>query len=131
MNVSPKARDYMSRNPITLTPGTDVHQAIRIFLDKRVSGAPVVDEQGRLVGVLSSRDCLKVAFSASYHREPGGTVSDYMSREVEAIDADTDIVEVAGRFLKGRYRRFPVVENGQLVGLLSRYDILKAIEDLW
>lgn len=54
-----------------------------------------------------------------------------MSENVETIDAGTDIVEVAELFLKSRYRRFPVMEKGRLVGLISRYDALAAIEDLW
>ena len=131
MSPSPKARDYMSTDLVAFTPDTDIHRAIGMLLKNRFSGAPVVDEQGRLVGILSSKDCLRVAFSASYHKEPGGTVSDYMSREVKTVDAAADIVEVAEMFVKGPYRRFPVMENGRLVGLLSRRDILKAIEDLW
>ena len=74
---------------------------------------------------------LKIAFSASYHKEPGGSVSDYMSRDVQTVDASADIIEVAEMFVKAAYRRFPVMKNGQLVGQLSRHDILKAIRDLW
>ncbi len=131
MSPSPRARDYMSTDLVAFTPDTDIHRAIGILLKNRFSGAPVVDEQGKLVGVLSSKDCLRVAFSASYHKEPGGTVSDYMSREVKTVDAAADIVEVAEMFVKGPYRRFPVMENGRMVGLLNRRDILKAIEDFW
>ena len=54
-----------------------------------------------------------------------------MSENVETIDAGTDIVEVADLFLKSRYRRFPVTANDRLVGLISRYDVLKALADLW
>ncbi|MCK5274149.1 MAG: CBS domain-containing protein [Alphaproteobacteria bacterium] len=131
MSPSPTTRDYMSTDLVTFAPDTDIHRAIGTLLEKRISGAPVVDERGQLVGILSSKDCLRVAFSASYHQEPGGTVSDYMSREVKTVDAAADIVAVAEMFVKGPYRRFPVMENGRLVGLLSRHDILKAIEDLW
>ena len=121
----------MTTNLVAFTPGTDIHRAVGMLLEKRISGAPVIDEQGHLVGILSSKDCLKVAFSASYHREPGGTVSNYMSSDVKTVDVAADIVAVAEMFVKGPYRRFPVMENGRLVGLLSRHDILKAIEDLW
>lgn len=131
MSPSPKARDYMSTDLITFGPDTDIHRAIRTLLEKRISGAPVVDEPDRLVGILSTKDCLRVAFSASYHRELGGTVSDYMSRDVKTVDADADIVEVAEMFVKGPYRRFPVTDNGRMIGLLARRDILKAIEDFW
>ncbi len=131
MSPSPIARDYMSKDLVTVTPGTDIHRAIRVLLEKRISGAPVVDERGDLVGILSKKDCLKVAFSASYHKELGGPVSEYMSRDVQIIEAGTDIVEVAEMFVKGPYRRFPVMDNGRLVGQISRHDILKAIEQFW
>jgi len=125
------ARDYMTRDVITITPGMDIHLAIKLLVEKKISGTPVVDDSGRLVGILSTRDCLKVAFNSSYHQDRGGRVADYMSENVETIDTGTDIVEVAELFLKSRYRRFPVMENGRLVGLISRYDALAAIEDLW
>lgn len=131
MTRSVKARDYMATRLVTLTPETDIHRAIKLLLKHRISGAPVVDADGRLVGVLSKKDCFKVAFSASYHKQWGGPVADYMTRDVETIDAETDIIAVAEMFLAGPYRRFPVMSQGRLVGQISRYDVLKALEDLW
>jgi CBS domain-containing protein len=123
----------MSTDLVTFAPDTDIHRAIGMLLENRISGGPVIDERGRLVGILSKKDCLRVAFSASYHKEPGGSVSDYMSRDVQTVEASADIIEVAEMFVKAAYRRFPVMKNGQLVGQLSRHDILKAkaIRDLW
>lgn len=123
--------NYMTRNPVTFTPGTDIHHAIGTLLKNRISGAPVLDEHGELVGVISKKDCLRIAFSTSYHQEPGGRVSDFMSREVETVGAETDIVEVAEFFLNSRYRRFPVVRDGRLIGVISRHDVLGALQDLW
>jgi CBS domain-containing protein len=131
MNRSAKARNYMSVRLVTLTPEMDIHRAIKLLLKHRISGAPVVDAQGNLMGVLSKKDCLRVAFSASYHKELGGPVADYMTTQVQTIDADTDIVEVVEKFLHGPYRRFPVMENGRLVGQISRHDVLRALEELW
>ncbi len=131
MNRSATARDYMAAKLITLAPDMDIHLAIKTLLDKRISGAPVVDERGDLVGVLSKKDCFKVAFSASYHKDWGGRVSDYMTAEVQTIDADTDIVAVAELFLKSPFRRYPVMSDERLVGQISRHDVLKALEDLW
>jgi len=121
----------MTSDLVTFSPGMDIHRAIKLLVQNRISGAPVIDETNRLVGILSKKDCLKVAFSASYHQELGGRVSDYMSRDVETLDADTNIIEGAERFLNSVYRRFPVMDNGRLVGQISRHDILKAIEELW
>jgi CBS domain-containing protein len=131
MNRSATARDYMTANPITVGPDMDIHQAIRLLLKNRISGAPVVDGQANLIGIISKKDCLKVAFRAGYHKERAGPVSDYMSREVRTVEAGTDIVAVAEQFLKGPFRRFPVLADNRLVGQISRHDVLRALEDLW
>ncbi len=128
---SARVKDFMTADPVILAPDMDIHRAIKILLEREISGAPVLDEQGGLVGILSIKDCLKVAFSASYHREWGGPVSEFMSSEVQTIESDMDIVEAAELFLKVRYRRFPVVTNGRLDGLISRYDVLRALDALW
>ena len=122
---------YMSSDLVTFSPAMDLHRAIRLLLKNRISGAPVVDSQGRLVGILTKKDCLKVAFSASYHQEWGGHVAQVMSREVQTVDAQSDVVEVAELFLNSRFRRFPVMKNGRLVGVISRHDVLRALDDLW
>ena len=131
MRGSGTASDYMSGDPVTFTPETDIHRAIKALLEHRISGAPVLDGEGRLVGVLTKKDCLKIAFSASYHQEWGGRVAEFMSAEVKTVDADTDVVEVAELFLNSRFHRFPVMRNGRLVGIISRHDVLRALEDLW
>jgi len=125
------ARDYMALDVIALTPEMDLQRAVLLLLKHSISGAPVIDSGGAVIGILAEKDCLRIAFDASYHREPCGPVSDYMSTEVETIDANTDIVEVLERFLKSRYRRFPVVSGNRLVGVISRRDALRALSDLW
>lgn len=123
--------DFMTTDLITVTPDMDIHRAIKILLERQISGVPVIGESGELVGILSVKDCLKIAFSASYHQEWAGPVSEFMSAEVQTIESDTDIVEAAEIFLRNRYRRFPVVTDGRLVGMISRYDVLRALEELW
>jgi CBS domain-containing protein len=123
--------DFMTTDLVTVTPDMDIHRAIKILLERQISGVPVIGESGELVGILSVKDCLKIAFSASYHQEWAGPVSEFMSAEVQTIESDTDIVEAAEIFLKNRYRRFPVVTDGRLVGMISRYDVLRALEELW
>ncbi len=127
----PRIDDYMSRDLITLTPEIEINHAMNILLDRRLSGAPVLDETSRLVGVLSKKDCLKAALHASYFQEWGGTVRDYMSQSVETLEAGTDIVEAANAFLASPFRRFPVMRNGKLVGQVSRAAILRALRDCW
>jgi CBS domain-containing protein len=131
MTDRPKIRDYMATDLTTLTPGMEVLHAMEILLEKRISGAPVIDAQGELVGVLSKKDCLRAALNASYHQEWGGAVSDYMTSPVDTLDADLDIVAAAERFLAGHYRRFPVLQGGRLVGQISRADLLRALVENW
>ena len=119
--------DIMTVGLVTFTPDTSVHEAIKVLLDRRFSGAPVVDADGNLVGVLSKKDCFKVVFNTSYHHEWGGTVADYMSTKVKTLDADTDLINAARHFLDSPYRRFPVMRDGQLVGQISRADLLRAL----
>ncbi len=126
-----KARDYMSANLVAFTPDTDILTAISQLVDMRISGAPIVDNQGNLVGILSEKDCLRVALQASYHAESAGTVSEHMHGEVKTVDADAGIVEVARMFLADDFRRYPVMKDNRLVGQISRRDALRALAKLW
>ncbi|MBT8117974.1 MAG: CBS domain-containing protein [Gammaproteobacteria bacterium] len=125
------ARDYMSATLVTFTPDTDIHAAINQLIEKRISGAPVVDKQGNLVGILSEKDCLQTALHASYHGESAGTVAEYMHGEVKTVDAEASIADVAAMFIRDDYRRYPVMSDNRLVGQISRRDVLRALEALW
>ena len=127
---STKVRDYMAASLVTFRPDMEILRAISLLVEKRISGAPVVDERGNLVGVLSEQDCIQVALRAGYHEEFGGRVSEFMSREVETIDADASILQLAEKFVNARYRRYPVLDDNRLVGQISRRDVLKALEAL-
>lgn len=124
-------KDYMATGLVTLTAEMGVMEAVQKFLDYRISGAPVVDERGNMIGMLSEKDCLKVVLNAAYYEEMGGTVSDFMVKDVVTIDASTGIVEVAEMFIKSSFRRYPVVSDDKLIGQISRRDVLKALENLW
>jgi len=123
-------KDYMSTNLLTFNPETDMRTAIHDLVANNISGAPVVDDSGNLVGMLSERDCLKVALSSGYNAEPGGKVAEYMSQPVETVTVDTSILEVADKFISGRFHRYPVLQENTLVGQVSRSDVLKALEKL-
>lgn len=131
MTSRPTIADYMARDVATLRPGMEINHAVAVLLEKGYSGAPVVDGAGKLVGVLSMKDCLRAALNASYFQEWGGTVADYMSTTVETLDAAFDIVQAAEHFLTSRYRRFPVMSEGRLVGQISRVDLLRALAEQW
>jgi len=124
-------KDYMSAHLITFTPDMDLLTAINKLIHYRISGAPVVDEHGTLIGMLSERDFMKIALFTSYDEHPAGKVSGYMSRTVETVDAEASICEVAEKFIKGHYRRYPVLWEQRLVGQISRHDVLKALAEFW
>ncbi len=123
---------YMARDVITFSPEQSIYDAIDIMLEKRISGGPVLDNSGALIGILSEKDCLKVMVDAVYHNQPNtdGKVKDYMSTTVTTVDIKKDVIDVANMFLSSNFRRYPVVENGKLMGQVSRRDVMKAAAKL-
>lgn len=123
--------EHMTRDVVTLKPGQEINSALHVLLNHRVSGAPVVDSAGILVGILTEKDCLRAAMEASYYRDWGKSVETYMARDVVTMLPGLDILSACQRFLDSPYRRFPVVEEGRLIGQISRTDILRALADSW
>lgn len=131
--MNPKSalvRDYMAGRLVTFKPDTDVLDAIQELLRHRIAGAPVVNDEGELVGMLSELDCLKVALNAGYYGDWGGPVGDLMTSVVESVDAETSIIDVAQKFVDSGFRRFPVLLDNRLVGQISRRDVLRALSQL-
>jgi len=127
---SVKVQDYMTSKLITFKPETDLFAAIKVFTDHNISGAPVVNERGELIGMLSEVDCLKEILSHTYHEdEKGGVVGDIMTVEVDTVAADADIIALSEQFIAGKRRRLPVLRAGKLVGQISRKDVLRAVRD--
>lgn len=123
-------KDYMTRTLVTFKPEMDVLDAVHELVKHRIAGAPVVDDAGSLVGVLSELDCLKITLNAGYHGHWGGPVADFMSRDVTTVDAQMSIIDLAQQFLDSGFRRFPVMHENRLVGQISRRDALRALEQL-
>ena len=131
--MTPKSalvKNYMTGKLVTFHPDTDVLDAIHELLNNGIAGAPVTDDHGDLVGMLSELDCMKVALHAGYHGQWGGPVSDYMTTNTETVDADMNIIDLAQHFLDTGFRRFPVLKDHRLVGQISRRDVLRALSRL-
>ncbi len=125
------ARDIMARHLVTFRPDMSIMDAIGIMLRKRISGAPVVNEQGQLLGMLSEYDCLRVLASGEYSAEDyeeQDQVGVWMSKDPETIAPDVDIYRLAHSLLDRGVRRLPVLEDGKVVGQVSRRDVLRGIE---
>ncbi len=123
---------YMTRNLVTFRPEQSIREVMDTLVKKNISGGPVVDDTGRLVGIISEGDCLKQVVKAKYHNLPAdkGSVGDHMKTDVKTIRPDKDIFEAANQFLNMKIRRFPVLDNGKLIGQISQKDIMKAIMKL-
>ncbi|MGE0621727.1 MAG: CBS domain-containing protein [Pseudomonadales bacterium] len=124
-----RVRDYMTRTPFTVPPDMEIMRAVGLLVTEDLSGFPVVNDAGELLGMLTERDIIRVGIQAGYFDEIVGSVGDYMTRELETVHPDESLIDVAERFVTSSHRRFPVVEDGRLVGLLCRRDVLRALTD--
>jgi len=126
--VQLKVRDYMTTNLITYRPDQSVQEVVESLINNKISGGPVVNSRNELVGIISEGDCLKQLSESRYYNMPleHDNVEKRMATNVETIDGDMDVFDAANKFLQSKRRRFPIVENGKLVGQISQKDILKA-----
>ena len=119
-------------NMVTFKPDQPIQDVISTIVNKKIAGAPVLDDQHHLVGMISEKDCLRLIVDQAYYNMPPETrkVSDYMTPKVQSLSPKTTIVEAAIEFLNSPIRRFPVVEDGMLIGQVSRRHILRAAQDM-
>jgi len=133
VNHIPSVEEYMTRDLITFKKDTDINVVIKSLLDNKISGAPVLDNNGQVVGLIDDKDCLNVLFGNVYNRLPTttDTVSNYMSNVMKSINVNQNILDVALVFVSSPYKRLMVMDdNNKLVGQISRVDILRAITEL-
>ena len=120
--------DFMTTHLATARPEMDLLALVDLLLIQGISGAPVVDQDGKLVGMISEQDCLRKILVGTYQGDIGGRVEDAMTSPVETVKMGASIVEVAEQMLMTNRRRFPVVDlEGRLRGQISRRDLLKAV----
>lgn len=127
-----KVRDYMTTKLITFRPDQSVQEVVEALIKYKISGGPVVNQNQELVGIISEGDCLKQLSESRYYNMPleHDNVEKRMATNVETIDGNLDVFDAANKFLQSKRRRFPIVENGKLVGQISQKDILKAALEL-
>jgi CBS domain-containing protein len=123
-----KVSDYMTTDLITFTPDQTIESVMDKLIKYRISGGPVVNEKHELVGIISEGDCIKQISESRYYNMPMSdkTIEKHMATDVETIDGNMNIFDAANKFLEAKRRRFPIVENGKLVGQISQKDVLKA-----
>jgi CBS domain-containing protein len=139
------AAEIMTRNVITATPKTEVREIVDLMIKNRISAVPVVDDGGRVIGMVSEGDLMRrvennterrdswwlaALFSArndadSYVKSHGRRAEDVMTREPITISEDTPLYKIAQTLEKNHIKRVPVVTNGKLVGIVSRSNLLQ------
>ncbi|OMH37521.1 protein-inosine monophosphate dehydrogenase [Motiliproteus sp. MSK22-1] len=122
-------RDYMIDNPVEISKDAGIMEAVHLILVNKISGLCVVDDDHKLVGVLSELDCLDGILKASYNDSGIGKVEDVMSTDLVVASQGEDIVDVASDMLKTNSRRRPVVENGKLIGQITCRQLLRAVKE--
>ncbi|GGF42974.1 CBS domain-containing protein [Echinicola rosea] len=124
--------DHMTTNLTTFHPEDTIDHVVQILTQKRISGAPVLDDGQNLVGIISEVDCLKEIIRGKYNNTPrmAGRVHEHMTKDVITMDPELTIFDAAHRFLELKIRRFPVLKDGRLLGQISLSDIIRAMPRL-
>jgi len=124
------ARDIIARDEVTLTAGTDIYGAVQQLLANKLTEAAVVDDQGARLGMVTERECLKVLVGGALDGLPSGHVNDYMISPAQSVALTASIYDIVHVFLTGAFRKLPVVDQGRVVGQVSRWDALVALASL-
>ena len=123
-----KASDVMQTDLITVSQDTPILEAMELIVENRITGLPVVAEDMKLTGIISEKDILKIAYqviTGSYDPGPStDKVKDFMTNDVITFRPHDNLADICQCFLDKPFRRVPVVEDGRLVGLISRKDII-------
>ena len=118
------AGSIMTTDLVTVRPDASIEEAIEILLNQRISGLPVTDDDGRLVGVITEFALLAVTYDK---RVKNHTVNQHMTREVITVDINDPVSRIADLCIVHRVRRVPVMQDGRLIGIIARRDVLRAL----
>ena len=123
-----RAKDIMSTNVISVKNDDSIFEAIKLLVDKNISGLPVVDDNMTLTGILSEKDVVDLYYE--HEQADGKTVSDYMTHPAVCFDENNALLNVCNFLAKNIFRRVPVTSGGKLVGIISIKDILNSVLQL-
>ena len=121
------AKDLMQTNLIVATTEMLVVDVIDILGEKKITALPVVDSEGNLVGIISEKDILEIAYqiiAGYYDFNKGQTVADMMITDVVTFKSEDNLADICQSFMSRPFRRVPVVEDGKPIGIISRRDII-------
>ena len=130
MEKLPKISECMDQVVPTLNPDTPIMKAVSFLLRHRVTGAPVVDYKGTLLGMITESDLLRLITEGGGAKPPIDVkVSDFMTTDVITVPSTPDVYYVAGLFNEHKFRRLPIVDDGKLVGAITRFDLLRVVQE--
>ncbi len=121
-------KDYMQANVLAVKSNASVREVVEYLLKWNITGAPVVDEDMKVIGFVSEQDCMKEMLNSAFYAEDSTQVTHIMRPDVLSVAPDTSILEIAEIMLGNKPKNYPVVENGKLVGLINRRHILQALK---
>jgi len=131
-NLPVLVKDHMSTSLVTFHAEDSIDHVLEVLTKRKISGAPVVDKDGRLIGIISEVDCLKEIIKGKYSNTPmfPGAVSEHMTKDVITLSPEMTLFDAAQKFLDLKIRRFPVLKDGRLVGQISLSDVIRAFPKL-
>jgi CBS domain-containing protein len=121
--------DFMNHQPVLVTENTNVREVVELLLKNKITGMPVVDNSNNLVGYVSEQDCIEEMLNDAFYCEEPAAVSKVMQKEVMSVTPTTTIVELAQTIINNRPKNYPVIDDGKLVGVITRADALQALVD--
>jgi CBS domain-containing protein len=130
MSAHETLHDLVRRDTAVLTPDMPIRRAVAMLVHQKAAAAPVIDDSGALMGILSQKDCFRPSLNASYYQEWTGAVADFMSPNPMTLAANIDIITAAEAFLEHPYRMFPILEGERFIGMLHRSDVLRRLVEL-
>ncbi len=120
-----KAKDIMTRSVLTVKKDTPIYEAVELMAKNNITGIPVVEDGMKLVGILTEKDVLNLFYA--HEHEKNKTVGDFMSQTVVRFDRNTDLRDICDCLKNSYVRRVPVTSRGEVVGIVSRADIIQYI----
>ena len=121
------AKEFQTEQPICVRPHDSIMDVIALLVNNKISGVTVVDEDNNVVGVISELDCLRATLDGAYQGQIGGAAKDYMTKQVDFADPDSDLIAVAQQMLANNRRRLPIMKHGKFMGQFSARSVLLAV----
>ena len=122
-----QVQHVMTKGVVAVHPETSIDEAISIILDHQISGLPVVDQDGQVLGVISEVDIIELVYQSDI---ASSTVGDHMTREIKTLDVESSLDDAAGLLSQRTLRRIPITEQGRLAGIVSRRDLIRFLRGL-